>query len=238
MRRSALLFLVVALMPAILVGQLTFEDLVDRAFGSDQNLVNGIQFSNQYIRIEGSPYFAGAPNYIEGWFRIGSVCINEQCYEQVRLRYNLYTQKVEIEYVSQEGNLNQILTVPEHIPRFTLEGFEFRRMQIGEDDPMYYMMLSSGSTNCYIGWSKEVLGGGSSPQRFSEPQRTYWIEHGEQWITFDDKKSYIRAFPPERQKEFKALLKREKFMFNIATTGEMVDMIGETMHMLEEGEGI
>jgi len=225
-------------MPSQLLGQLTFEELVDRAFGSDQTLVNGIQFSNQYIRIEGSPYFAGSDYYIAGWFRIGSVCIEEQCFDQVRIRYNLYTQKVEIEYVSQEGNLNQILTVPEHIPSFTLEGFEFRRMQLGEEAPMYYMMLSSGSTSCYIGWSKEVLGGGSSPQRFSEPQRTYWIYDGEQWITFDDKKSYLKAFPAERKKDYKALLKREKFMFNVATTADMSHMIGETMRLIEQGEGI
>lgn len=237
MRRSVLLLLL-AFMPALILGQLSFEELVDRAFGSDQTLVNGIQFSNQYIRIEGSPYFAGTDYYIPGWFRIGSVCIKEQCYDQVRLRYNLYTQKVEIEYVSQEGNLNQILTVPEHIPSFTLEGFEFRRMQIGEEDPMYYMLFSSGSTSCYIGWSKEVMGGGSSQQRFSEEQRTYWIDYGEQWITFNDKKSYIRAFPPERKKEFKALLKREKFLFNMATTEEIAEMIGATLRLLEEGEGI
>lgn len=82
------------------------------------------------------------------------------------------------------------------------------------------------------------MGGGSSQQRFSEEQRTYWIDYGEQWITFNDKKSYIRAFPPERKKEFKALLKREKFLFNMATTEEIADMIGATLQLLEEGEGI
>ncbi len=48
-----------------LSGQGAFADQVDRAFGSSQELVNGIQFTNQYIRADGHPY------WIDGGFRTG-----------------------------------------------------------------------------------------------------------------------------------------------------------------------
>ena len=230
MRRFAVLLSLLVLMPACLVGQLTFEELVDRSFGSDQVLVNGIQFSNQYIRIEGNPYF------MEGRFRTGSVCINDQCFEKVRLRYNLYTQKVEIEYRTPEGHLNMLITVAEQMLVFFLEGYEFRRMQIGEDEPAYYMVMSTENTGCYIGWTKNVLGGGSSQQNFSPLLRKYWIQQGQQWTAFHDRKSYLRAFPPERKKEFKALLKKDNYSFRNATTRETVEMIGATIRLYEAGD--
>jgi hypothetical protein len=230
MPRSGVMFFLLAWMPAVLVAQLSFEEMVDRTFGSDQGLVNGIQFSNQYIRIEGNPYF------MEGRYRIGSVLIGDQFYEYVRLRYNLYTQKVEIEYLAPEGHMNQLITVPEQMPAFYLEGYEFRRLQIGEDESAYYMVLSSERTSSYIGWNIDAIGGGNSQRRFSPPSRKYWIQEGEHWTTFHDRKSYLQAFPPERKKEFKDLLKWKRFYFNQASTNEVVDLIWATLRLMEEGE--
>jgi hypothetical protein len=232
MRRSVLLFLLGAFMPALLLGQLTFEELVDRAFGSDQVLVNGIQFTNQYIRIDGNPYF------MDGRFRNGSLLISDHLYEPVSMRYNLYSQKIEIEHLSPRGHLNMLITVPEKIPAFYLEGYEFRRMQIGKNEPAYYMVLSSESAMCFIGWTVDAMGSGSSEERFSQPLREYWIQQGQKWVSFNDRKSYIHAFPRERKKEFKALLKQERFLFNNSTTGEVVALVGATLRLLEEGKGL
>jgi len=230
MPRSGVILFLLAWMPAVLVAQLSFEEMVDRTFGSDQGLVNGIQFSNQYIRIEGNPYF------LDGGFRTGSVLIGEQFYEYVRLRYNVYTQKVEIEYLAPEGHMNQLITVPEQMPAFLLEGYVFRRMQLGEDESAYYMVLSSERTSCYIGWTIDATGGGNSQRSFSPPKRKCWIQQGEHWTTFDDRKSYLRAFPPERKKELKDLLKWKRFYFNLASTSEMVDLVWTTLRLIEEGE--
>jgi len=230
-RSGAIIFFLVW-MPALLLAQHSFEEFVDRTFGSDQELVNGIQFSNQYIRIEGNPYF------FDGRFRIGSVLIGEQFYEYVRLRYNLYTQKVEIEYLAPENHMNQLITVPEQMPAFILEGYVFRRMHIGKEEPAYYMVLSSGKANCYIRWSVDAVGGGNSQRSFGPLERKFWIQQGEQWTVFHDRKSYVKAFPPERKKEFKDLLKSKKFYFNQAGTIEVLALVDATLRLLEKGGGL
>ena len=232
MNRAGVIIFFLVLMPALLLAQHSFEELVDRTFGSDQGLVNGIQFSNQYIRIEGNPYF------FDGRFRIASVLIGDQFYEYVRLRYNLYTQKVEIEYLAPEDHMNQLITVPEQMPAFYLDGFVFRRMQIGEEEPAYYMVLSSEKTKCYIGWSVDAIGGGNSQRRFGPLERKFWIQQGEQWIVFHDRKSYLQAFPPERKKEFKYLLKSKDFHFNQAGTLEVLTLVDAILQLLEEGGGL
>ena len=217
------------LAPGSLCSQGSFVKRVDQAFGSDQVLVNGIQFSNQYIRSEGNPY------WMDGKFRTGSVCINGQWYEQLKLRYNLYSHKLELEYRTPEGHLNQIITVPEHITAFSLEGYAFRRMQIGKEAPGYLQVLSAGGTTFYIGWSRDRPGSESSTTRFGPIAREYWMQQGEGWLNFRDRKSYLRAFPPEQKRDFKKLLKQQDFYFQNATTGEMAEMLMATIRLLEEG---
>lgn len=227
MLRSLLIFMVL-LWPVRLWAQPSFQEQVDHAFGIDQSLVNGIQFSNQYILIEGDPYFLN-----EG-YRVGSVCINDQWIDYVPMRYNLYSQKVEIQYLSREGNLNQLISVPERMSAFLLDGYEFRRLQIAEDDPSYFMILSAARTSCYVQWSKETTGGGSSQRRFTPLTRRYWIQDGGSYISFADRRSYVRAFPPERKREFRKLLKSKKFYFQMATASEVEDFIGATLRLYEK----
>ncbi len=217
------------LFPGSLCGQGGFAEMVDRAFGSNQELVNGIQFTNQYIRSEGHPY------WIDGGFKTGSVCINDQWFEQLQLRYNLFSQKLELGYLTPEGHMNQIITVPENINAFFLGGYMFRRVQIGEEASAYYQVVSAGATTSYIRWSRDLLGTRSSGTSFGPIEREYWIHQGEQWLHFKNQKSYVRAFPKEQKRASKNLLKQQNFYFWRATTREMVEMLLASIRLLEEG---
>lgn len=219
----------ISLVPVDICGQGGFAEQVDRAFGSNQELVNGIQFTNQYIRSEGHPY------WIDGGFKTGSACINNQWFEQLQLRYNLFSQKLELGYLTPEGYMNQIITVPENISAFFLEGYNFRRLQIGEDLASYYQVFSTGGITFYIRWSKNLLGTESTGSRFDFKNRDYWMQEGENWMHFKGKKSYLAAFPPEQKKAYTRLLKQLDFSFKHATTEEMVAMLNASIRLLEEG---
>jgi len=219
----------IAFVPGSLSAQGGFAEQVDRAFGSNQELVNGIQFTNQYIRSEGHPY------WIDGGFKTGSVCINDQWFEQLQLRYNLFSQKLELGYLTPEGHMNQIMTVPENISAFSLGGYMFRRVQIGEEASAYYQVVSAGATTCYIRWSRDLLGTKSSGTSFGPIEREYWMHQGERWMYFKNQKSYVRAFPKEQKRAFKKLLKQLDFYFWRATTREMVEMLMASIRLLEEG---
>ncbi len=131
--------------------------------------------------------------------------------------------------------MNQIMTVPENISAFLLDGYAFRRVQIGEDLPAYYQVISSESTTCYIGWSRDLKGSRSSGTSFSPIVREYWIQQGGRWMYFRDARTYVRAFPKEQKKDYKNLLRQQNFYFQRATTEEMVRMLVATMRLLEEG---
>ncbi len=218
-----------SLVPGSLSAQGGFAEQVDRALGSNQELVNGIQFTNQYIRSEGHPY------WIDGGFKTGSICINDQWFEQLQLRYNLFSQKLELGYLTPEGHMNQIITVPENISAFFVGGYVFRRVQIGEEASAYYQVVSAGATTCYISWSRDLLGTRSSGTSFGPIEREYWMHQGERWMYFKNQKGYIRAFPKEKKRASKKLLKQQNYYFWRATTGEMVEMLMASIRLLEEG---
>ena len=214
--------------PVSLSGQGSFVEQVDRALGSNQELVNGIQFSNQYIRPEGQPY------WINGGFKTGSICVNDHWFEQLQLRYNLFSQKLELGYLTPEGFMNQIITVPENISAFILEGYLFRRIQIGKEAASYYQEISWGGITCYVRWSKDLLGSRTTETSFSPIKRKYWMQQEDQWISFKNQRTFFNAFPKELKSDLKKLLIQQNYNFQTASSVAMVALLKASFRLLEE----
>jgi len=213
-----------------LEGQLTFQERVSGAFGSDQELVNGIQFSNHYGRIDGQPYF------LDGKFRDGSVYVNSQWYTHVTLRYNLYSQKVEIEYRTAEDNLNQFMSVAEKMSSFSMNGHLFKRMEFPDEAPVYYQVISSGSSVCYIGWKKKLGISKTSSNKeneFSLPEMSYFLKLDQKLARFHNRKTFKEAFPEQMQKEILKLVKQYKFSFKHPTVNEVETLIQAALQLYE-----
>lgn len=206
----------------LLIGQVSFPDLVAAAFGSDQELINGIQFANHYGMVDGHPYF------LDKQFRDGDVYIADQLYERMRIRYNLYSQKVEMEYQHKNGNLIQYMSVPELMPSFSIEGRTFERLQFGDGAPAYYQVVPSGKNACYIGWSKEMNTARNNSFRayqFSAPKINYWLRLGQELRPFHNRKTFIILFPEQIQKEILQMLKQRRYSFKNATVVQAEEMI-------------
>jgi hypothetical protein len=91
--------------------------------------------------------------------------------------------------------MDQIMTVPENITAFLPDGYAFRRVQIGEDLPAYYQVISSESTTCYIGWSRDLKGSRSSGTSFGPIVREYWMEHGGAMDEFQGRENLCTSLP-------------------------------------------
>jgi hypothetical protein len=215
-----------------LKGQPAFHDLVVGALGSDQELVNGIQFSNHYGRIDGQPYF------LDGKFREGSVYVNSHWYQHVMLRYNLYSQKVEIEYRTAEGHLNQFMSVAEKMSSFTLNGHVFMRLEFPDEESAYYQVISSGSNVCYIAWKKNLGSSKTSSNKeneFTLPKISYSLKLHKDLgpVRFHNRKTFKEAFPEQMQKEISKLVKQQKFSFKHPTVIEVETLIRAALQLYE-----
>lgn len=217
------LILYFVLMPCtLLLGQTTFPERVERAFGTDQELVNGIQFSNHYGQVDGHPYF------LDERFRAGSVSLADQCYEQMKLRYNLYSQRVEMAYQYAHGNQIQFMSVPELIRSFSMENRIFTRMQFGEGLPAYYQVLSSGKNTCFIAWRKDRTTARKESfmaYQFSAPIRTYWLKLDGEVAPFHNRKTFVEIFPEQIQRDVLKLLRQLRYSFKNASVEQSEEMI-------------
>ena len=233
MSRPAIFIFLFILPVQSLLAQASFQELVESAFGSDQELVNGIQFANQYSLVEGHPYF------MDERFRKGSLHTNNQVYEQQRIRYNLYSQRLEVEYRSTEGLLNQFISVPELIPAFTLENRDFIRLKPGDESPSYYQVISSGNISCFIGWKKVMRLSRSDSSReyqFSPLQRTYWMKLDQDLLPFHNRKTFLGLFPDHIQKDLAKLLNQQRFSFRQASVAQTETMIAAAFQIYKGGE--
>jgi hypothetical protein len=208
-------------------GQNSFPELVDRAYGPDQDLANGIQFSNQYRRIEGHPYMK------DEHFRLGNVSIQGKSYENIQLRYNLYNQKVEIILWTPDGGNEQLFTVPEHMEAFGMEDLKFSKQQFGEGPARFFQVIAAGEISCYIHWNKNLVPIKNDTRyynRFSTPKPSYYLMIGQELQNFHNRKSFALIFPEPLRKEVLKLMRQKHVHFKRITPEELrqfIDAVAE-----------
>ena len=215
-----------------LQAQHTFPEQVARTFGSDQELVNGIQFANHFGLIDGHPYF------LDEGFREGSVYVNAKWYEDVIFRYNLYTQRLEIEYLTAEGNLNLYMAVAGMMTSFRMDKREFRLMEFPDEEAAYYLVISSGTSAAYIGWKKDLVLAKTSESKdyeFTMPEISYWLKLDQELVTFHNRKTFRESFPEYMQKELLRMVKQRRYIFSYPTVAEAEALMKDALLLYERG---
>ena len=210
---------------ATLAGQGTFPDLVENAYGLDQVLVNGIQYSNRYIRSEGHPYF------LEDRFENGSVSINGKIYQNVQLKYDLFSQDVEIKHKKYSGKKYRYVTISDRMEAFSLDEYEFRKLRIQKEPERYYQVISTRHFTCFIHWEKKLVPLDNSViyiDHFTNPMFYYWLELNGETIAFNNRRTFARLFPMNMQKEILKLFRQKHISFRNVGPDEIL----RTMEMV------
>ena len=211
---------------ATLAGQGTFPDLVENAYGLDQDLVNGIQYSNRYMRSEGNPYFQ------EDSFKNGSVSINGKIYQNVQLKYDLFSQRVEIKHDKILGRNYRYITISDRMEAFSLGEYEFRKLNIQETPERYYQVINTGHFTCLVHWEKELVPLDNSAiyiDHFTHPRHYYWLELNGEIIAFNNRRTFARLFPKNMQREILKLFRQRHISFRNVGPDEIL----RTMKMVE-----
>ena len=112
----------------------SFAELVDRAFGQDQELVNGLQYYNHHPKSMGTPYL------LDGFVRQGWVSIRGVIYNPVWLRYDIHSQQVEVEYTTLNGADNQVVLVSDRVDHFQMGEYFFRNLSLQGEEEQFYQV--------------------------------------------------------------------------------------------------
>jgi hypothetical protein len=146
-----------------------YAELVDWAYGQDQELVNGLQYYNRHPRSLGHPFL------LEGLVHQGSVNLRGKLYAGLWLRYDIHYQQVQVEYETMGGADNQVILVNDRVTNFTMGNYYFERLRLEEGPAKFYQVLGEGRLIWYIHWKKTLIplvGDSRFIEEYSSPKRS------------------------------------------------------------------
>ena len=188
----------------------------------DQDLFNGFQYFTRFSLYKGDPFFP------EDSFYEGSVTIRGVLYENVRLKYNSYTQHLILEYTDFERRYNQLRLNDIHIDSFQLGRYRFQKLSLFSEEPLFYQVLNSDPVACYIHWEKDIHSTSDDLQYSHEYTRalgTYYISYKGGIQPFTNRKSFISIFPESMQAEIKKYFRRQRLAFREADPTDIQNLL-------------
>jgi hypothetical protein len=197
---------------------LTYTELVDRAYGQDQELVNGLQYFNHHPRSLGNPYL------LDGFVRQGFASIRGVVYSNIWLRYDIYSQQVEVEYRTLNGADNQVVLVSDRVDHFQIGEHFFRNLSLQGEKEQFYQVIGADRMMCYIHWEKKLVpisGDSRFIEEFTNPKRSYLLELDGEIKEFQSKREFVKLFPESRRKEMKKLVRENSMQFRIASPAQL-----------------
>jgi hypothetical protein len=237
---SATLFLCIVLLP-VKAQQDTdsppgYGELVQWAYGQDQELVNGLQYYNRHPRSLGHPYL------LEGWVHQGSVSIRGKLYSNIWIKYDIYAQQVEVEYRTMGGADNQVILVSNRVDDFSIGNYFFKKMNLGEEldeeqnQEQFYQVIGDGGLVWYIRWDKNLVPLVGDPrfiEEYTSPKRSYLLKLDGSVQPFSNKKGFVKLFPENVQKDIKRLIKSNQLQIRTASTEQLELFIIAVGNLLE-----
>lgn len=208
-----------------------FVNTVRKEYGLDHELINGVQYFNRYSRSQGHPYFLSTD------YRIGSLTLEGRAYADVSLRFDIYSQHVELRYKNFSGGGNEIVAVYDKVDAFTLGAYQFRKMALEADEYKFYQVLSTGCFSCYIYWEKDLQPLNESftyINQFNDAKRSLWLDLNGAIYAFSSRKDFSGLFPETQEKEIKRLLSKNKFKFRSSSVDEIIRNLEAVCGLLEE----
>jgi len=213
-----------------------YGELVNWAYGQDQELVNGLQYYNRHPRSLGHPYL------LEGWVHQGSASIRGKLYSKIWIKYDIHAQQVEVEYQTMGGADNQVILVSDRVDGFTIGPYSFKRLKLEEelddelDDEQFYQILGEERLIWYIRWEKNLVPLVGNPrfiEEFTSPKRNYLLELDGSVHPFSSKNSFVKLFPESIQKDIKRLIKSNQLQIRTASTEQLELFIIAARNILE-----
>jgi len=211
-----------------------YIELVNRAFGQDQELVNGRQFYNRHPSSMGHPYL------LQGWAHEGSVTLRGKAYNHIWLKYNIESQQVEVDYKTMNGGDNQVVLVNDRVDEFYIENYYFRRMKLEPEisQVQFYQVLGGGPMVWYIRWEKKLIpvsGDSRFIEEYTQPKRHYLVELEGKVYPFHSEKSFVKLFPKEVQKSVKRLIRSNHLQIRTDPVEKLELFIQAATELMEEG---
>lgn len=214
------------------VNQSSYTSLVEKAYGLDQDLINGVQYFDRYLGCKGDSYIGSIV------FEDGELTIKERVYHNLKIRYDIFSQSVEVEYDILFGRGKRLITIADHVEAFQIQEYSFEKLNIEEPSEKFYQVIQTDFFSCYVHWEKQLIplqNDRNFTKEFSKPKSTCLLDVNGAIREFKSRKDFVELFPDHQKKKIKRLLKKNLVRIQSASPGDMVLNMNEVAKLLKTG---
>jgi hypothetical protein len=175
-------------------------------YGSDADLVNGEKYFYRYRQAQGTPFLFEDP-------RSAVITIHEKEFDDQKLRYDIFNQKLVLDYTNLYGANSSLVLRNEWVESFSFDNKRFIRMRGPEGESGFFQLVTDGPITCVYRWSKDYLlnlASGVQSYYFTEPVKESFLVMDGQFHPYRNNRTFLKAFKPENQKLVKQFLKQSK----------------------------
>ena len=193
----------------------------ERKYGSDADLVNGEKYFYPYRQYEGDPFFFSES-------QPAVILIHDKEFEGQQLRYDLFNQKLILDFENIYGASSSLVLRSEWVKSFAFEQLNFVRMKGPEGEPEFFQLVTDGHIRCVYKWSKDQLlnlNSGVQNYYFSDPSKLSYLLIDGQFYPYRSNKAFLKAFDPEIQKSIKQFIKQAKLKVNKAPDSQIRHLV-------------
>ncbi len=209
------------------------KEYFDQENGPDYNLQNGICYVDLYTPARGHPYFG------EKSYNTGSIVISGTEYPEVKLKYDICNQRVQLYYVQPSGESDQIILCNEFIERFSFDGKLFRKLFFNETGEQYFQVIEAGNIVCLYYHRKTMSFHNTTTSVsyvYSHPGRKAYLLIDGSLHQFWPKGSFVRIFPKEHRKNIRRYIRKNRFFIKNITDREMLQLLNYCNAIMDNGQ--
>jgi hypothetical protein len=193
----------------------------ERKYGSDADLVNGEKYFYPYRQAGGNPFMFNEP-------RNAVITIHEKKFPGQQLRYDIYNQKLVLDYTDLIGAASSLVLRNEWVESFVFENYRFVKMQGPDGKTGFYQLVTEGPITCVYKWSKNYLlnlTSGMQSYYFSEPIKQSFLLIDGRFFSYRNNGTFLKAFNSENQKLIRQFMRQSKIKVKKAPDSQMRHLV-------------
>ena len=209
-----------------------WRTLFDNYYGPDHNLINGIKY------IDYRPNSTGHPFLGENKIYPGTVIINQRTYNDLDLKYDIYTQELILRYIDFSGAYNYIMLNKEFISEFIIGDHYFKQyVHTDGGGAQFYEVIASGEITCLWYWEKNMTHSVISVSDYynymPESKKTFLLI-GDDFYEYTGTRSFLRQIPELIKEEVRNYVRSKRIRVGRASESQMIQLISYCNNLLKK----
>lgn len=190
-------------------------------YGSDADLVNGEKYFYPYRQALGDPFL-----YPDA--QSAHITIQGKAFEQAELRYDIFNQKLVLDYRDIYGAVSSLVLRNEWVESFDFDDQYFVHITGPDGEPEFFQQVTDGPIACLYSWSKKYLlnlTSGVQNYYFTDASKDSFLLLDGAFYPYKNNKTFLKVFDSEKQKLVKQFIRQSKLKVQHASDSQIRHLV-------------